>query len=94
MRESAGQVKFNERNLNDRLQRFVDEKIRHWIENHEPYENPTDYEVAFFDEEALGEISCLIVVQSGAKMWRSWETASNPRLAFSRSLEQLEPLLH
>ena len=51
--------------------------------------NETDYEVSFFDEDPLGEISCLVVVQSGETLWRAWESADNPRAALSRSLEHL-----
>lgn len=86
-----GQVKFNERSLNDGLQRFVDENIRRWLMAQNIGPDPTDYEVAFFDEDTLGEVSCLITVNSGARLWRSWETATNPRLAFNRSLEHLHP---
>lgn len=90
MREPNGHVTVNERIPTQRFHRFVDEKIKDWMRDHEFGEQPAEYEVAFFDEDSLGEISCLVVIHSGQHLWRSWETADNPRLALSRSLEQLK----
>lgn len=59
--------------------------------------------MAFFDEDSIGEVSCLVVVQAGGQMYRAWETADEPRLALKRSLEHIksdsadlesEPLSH
>lgn len=90
MQEPHGHVTVNERVPTQRFHRFVDEKVRDWMREHHVDDDPAEYEVAFFDEEPLGEISCLVVVQSGDHFWRSWETADNPRLALRRSLEQLK----
>ena len=88
--EASGHVTINERNPTDKFQRFVDEKIRHWLKKNDFQDGPIEYEVAFFDEDVLGEVSCMIVVQNGARMWRSWETAENPRMALSKSMEHLQ----
>lgn len=91
MYDSLGMVKFNERILNDRLQRFVDEHMRQWLRDQgiEIESEPANYEVSFFNEDVLDEVSCLITAQSGSRSWRSWETAPNARLAFGLSLERL-----
>lgn len=89
MRDPNGHVTVNERVPSHRFHRFVDEKIKDWMRDHQISEQPAEYEVAFFDEDPLGEISCMVVIHSGKKLWRSWETADNPRLALRRSLEQL-----
>lgn len=90
MRDPVGHVTVNERIPSQRFSRFVDEKIKDWIHDNDLDETPAEYEVAFFDEDPLGEISCLVVIHSGESLWRSWETADNPRLALKRSLEQLK----
>ena len=103
--EAIGHVTVNERIPSQRFHKFVDEKMKDWMIDHIhqgeqaadlpfPQTNSlhlggTDYEVSFFDEDPLGEISCLVVVQSGDTMWRAWESADNPRSALSRSLEHL-----
>ena len=90
MRENLGEIKFNEHGLSDSgLQRFVDDKMRQWLKSEGLAEGPTDYEVSFFDEDVLGEVSCMIAVHCGSKSWRSWESADNPRTAFFRSIENL-----
>ena len=83
-------ITVNERVPSHRFHRFVDEKVRSWIRDQGLRENDFDYEVAFFDEEPLGEVSCLIVLQSADHMWRSWETSDNPRFALLKSLEHLK----
>ncbi len=90
MREPLGHVTINERIPSQRFHRFVDEKIKDWMHDHQLEDRPAEYEVAFFDEDSLGEISCLVVIQAGPKSWRSWETADNPRLALSRSIDRLQ----
>jgi len=89
MREPVGHITVNERIPSQRFHRFVDEKIKDWMKDHNLEEQPAEYEVAFFDEDPLGEISCLVVIHSGKQLWRSWETADNPRLALHRSIEHL-----
>ena len=89
MNDSQGHVTVNERMPSVRFHRFVEEKVKDWIRDHEIQASDTDFEVAFFDEESLGETSCLVVIHSGEHLWRSWETADNPRQALSRSLEHL-----
>ncbi|HVK61079.1 MAG TPA: hypothetical protein VM432_05995 [Bdellovibrionales bacterium] len=89
MREPQGHITVNEHVPTQRFHRFVDEKVKDWLRDHGFEDQPSEYEVAFFDEDVLGEVSCLVVVQSGEQMWRSWETADNPRAALSRSLEHL-----
>lgn len=89
MRDPVGHVTVNERIPSQRFSRFVDEKIKDWMHDHNLADAPSEYEVAFFDEDPLGEISCLVVIHSGENLWRSWETADNPRLALRRSLESL-----
>lgn len=89
MREPVGHITVNERIPSQRFHRFVDEKIKDWMKDHNLEEQPAEYEVAFFDEDPLGEISCLVVIHSGKQLWRSWETADNPRLALYRSIEHL-----
>lgn len=91
MREPVGQVTVNERTPSHRFHRFVDEKIKDWMKDHELVDESADYEVAFFNEDSLGEISCLVVIHSGNALWRSWETAGSPQLALRRSLEHLRP---
>lgn len=91
MRDPVGHVTVNERIPSQRFHRFVDEKIKDWMKDHQLEDAPAEYEVAFFDEDPLGEISCLVVIHSGEHLWRSWETADNPRLALRRSLEHLNP---
>ena len=87
--EANGHVTVNERMPSQRFHRFVDEKIRDWMHNHHLDDKPADYEVAFFDEDPLGEISCLVIINSGGQLWRSWETADNPRIALRRSIDNL-----
>lgn len=89
--ETTGHVTINERMPTQRFNRFVDERIRDWVREHNLDGRPVDYEVAFFDEDPLGEVSCLIVLNAGGRLWRSWETADNPRLALMRSIENLRP---
>lgn len=89
--EPSGHVTINERMPTQRFYRFVDEKIRDWVRENGLDNKPVDYEVAFFDEDPLGEVSCLIVLNAGGQLWRSWETADNPRLALCRSIESLRP---
>lgn len=90
MIEPNGHVTVNERVPSQRFNRFVDESIREWMRDQGLDDEPSEYEVAFFDEDPIGETSCLIVVQVGGELWRSWETADNPRVALQRSLEQLK----
>src|SRR5262245_32728664 len=90
MREPVGHVTVNERMPSQRFHRYVSEKIKDWMHEHDlGTEDHTDYEVAFFDEDPLGEISCLVVIHAGDHQWRSWETADNPRLALDRSIDHL-----
>ncbi len=89
MHDSLGSVKYNERTLHDRLSRDVDEKMRHWLRERRLDEGPSGYEVSFFDEDILEEVSCLIMVQARNRRWRSWETAPNARQAFILSIERL-----
>lgn len=91
MHEASGHVTVNERMPSQRFNRFVEEKIKDWIRDHHMEAKQTEFEAAFFDEEPLGEVSCLIVVCIDNQMWRGWETADNPRLALRRSLENLHP---
>lgn len=84
------QVSFNEQGCDTQLEKFVDTNIRTWIDSSGIGDELTDYEVEFFAEESIGNVSCLIVVQSGPKMWRSWETGDDPQTAFYRSLENLQ----
>lgn len=89
MYDSLGTVKYNEHLITDRLQRSVDEKLRHWMHEQHLDGSPARYEVSFFDEDILEEVSCMVLVQSGNREWRSWETAANARQAFSLSLERM-----
>jgi hypothetical protein len=90
MREPSGHVTVNERVPTDRFNEYVEEKIAGWIQDHRIQQtDDLEYEVAFFDEDSLGEVSCLIVVHTDGQLWRAWETADNPRAALSRSLECL-----
>ena len=84
-----GHVTVNERVPSQRFHRFVDEQVKEWMREHDISDRQAEYEVAFFDEDPLGETSCLIVIQQGENLWRSWETADNPRQALSRCLENL-----
>lgn len=88
--QQTGHVTVNEHVPTEKFNRFVDEKVKAWIADHQGDEpSPSDYEVAFFDEEALGEVSCLVVVHCGGQLWRAWEVGDNPRLALARSLDRL-----
>jgi hypothetical protein len=89
MLESTGHVTVNERVPSQRFHRFVDEQIKAWLKENNLTESPTEYEVAFFDEDSLDESSCLIVIHAGETLWRAWETADNPRSALRLSLENL-----
>ncbi len=90
MAEQMGHVTVNEHIPTEKFNRFVDEKVQNWIGDHESAEGQlAEYEVAFFDEEALGEVSCLVVVQCGGQLWRSWQSGDNPGTALKRSLKQL-----
>ena len=90
MAEQMGHVTVNEHVPTEKFNRFVDEKVKAWIADHDADDGePTEYEVAFFDEEPLGEVSCLVVIHTGGQLWRAWETADNPRAALARSLEGL-----
>lgn len=95
MREASGHITVNERQPTDRFNDYVEEKIQLWLKEHraniaiEPQTAP-EYEVAFFDEETLGEVSCLVVIHDGFQLWRAWETSSNPRLALGQSLAALK----
>ena len=88
--EHSRHITVNERAPSERFHRFVEEKVRDWMRDHEIDESAADYEVAFFDEEALNEISCLVVVHAGGQLYRAWEEADNPRLALRRSLDNLK----
>ncbi|MES2964819.1 MAG: hypothetical protein V4760_13085 [Bdellovibrionota bacterium] len=90
MQEATGHVTVNERVPTERFHRFVEEKLKDWIRDHGLNESQTEFEVAFFDEESLGEVSCLVVIHAGDNLWRSWETADNPRIALARTLENLK----
>ena len=90
--EQLGHVTVNEHVPTEKFNRFVDEKVKAWIADHQSATNddqPSEYEVAFFDEDTLGEVSCLVVIHCGGQLWRSWETGDNPRTALARSLETL-----
>ena len=86
---SFGHVTINERNPSSRFNRFVDERMKDWMRDYLDDLPDTDYEVSFFDEDPLGEISCLVIVQSGETLWRAWESADTPRTALKRSLHHL-----
>lgn len=91
MAEQMGHVTVNEHVPTEKFNRFVDEKVKAWIADHQGAndERASEYEVAFFDEDALGEVSCLVVIHCGGQLWRAWETGDNPRTALARSLEFL-----
>jgi hypothetical protein len=89
LESSSGHVTVNERAPSQRFQRFVEEQIKLWIKENSLNDPNMEYEIAFFDEDPLGETSCLIVVQSGELLWRAWETADNPRAALKLSIEHL-----
>lgn len=89
--DAHGHVTVNERMPTQRFHRFVEEKIKDWLHAHQVDESKAEYEVAFFDEDPLGEISCLVVLHTGDQLWRAWETADNPRVALTRSLDGLKP---
>jgi hypothetical protein len=82
-------VTVNEKSPTPSFNRWVDERVRDWMRDHEIEGEQTDYEVAFFDEDSIGEVSCLVVIHAGNHVWRSWESASSPRASLSRSLERL-----
>lgn len=88
--ETVGKISVNEKNPTSRLQRYVQERIKLWLDSQDlDKQTPSDYEVAFFDEDAIGEVSCLITVQAGETQWRSWETGESPQAALNRSLENM-----
>ncbi len=89
-RESVGHVTVNEHVPTEKFSRFVEEKVQAWMSDHHAQDGaPSEYEVAFFDEDTLGQVSCLIVVHCGGQLWRAWETSDNPRTALDRSLMSL-----
>ena len=91
MAEQMGHVTVNEHVPTEKFNRFVDEKVKAWVADHQADgdEQPSEYEVAFFDEDTLGEVSCLVVIHCGGQLWRAWESGDNPRTALARSLEHL-----
>jgi hypothetical protein len=91
MAEQMGHVTVNEHVPTEKFNRFVDEKVKTWIADHQGSgdEQPSEYEVAFFDEDPLGEVSCLVVIHCGGQLWRAWESGDNPRIALAKSLENL-----
>ena len=90
MREQSSHVTVNEQVPSVRFRRFVEDEVTTWMQHEGVAELPAEYEVAFFDEDHTGEISCLVVIHCGADIWRSWESADNPRMALQRSLEHLK----
>lgn len=89
-KESVGHVTVNEHVPTEKFNRYVDEKVKNWMSDHQGQDGSTaEYEVAFFDEDTLGEVSCLVVIHCGGQLWRAWETGDNPRTALARSLEHL-----
>lgn len=94
MREANGHISVNENAPTERFNAYVEEQVAAWIRAHESSsttvsETTPEYEVAFFDEEAVGEISCLVVIHINDQLWRAWETADNPRAALARTLAAL-----
>lgn len=93
MAEQMGHVTVNEQIPTEKFNRFVDEKVKVWIGDHQSVDGgigePAEYEVAFFDEEMLGEVSCLVVIHCGGQLWRAWESGDSPRSALKRGLEQI-----
>ena len=90
MAEQMGHVTVNEHVPTEKFNRYVDEKVKVWIDDHQDAEEElAEYEAAFFDEDTLGEVSCLVVVHCGGQLWRAWESGDNPRVALQRSLENL-----
>lgn len=90
IRVGSGHVTVNEHVPTEKFNRYVDEKVQMWMKEHRGQEtNASEYEVAFFDEDTLGEVSCLIVIHSEGQLWRAWETGDSPRSALARSLEHL-----
>lgn len=88
--ETVGRISVNDQNPTSRLQRYVEERVKRWLVSQELDEaKPMDFEVAFFNEEVVGEVSCLITVQAGETQWRSWETGESPQSALNRSLENM-----
>ena len=82
-------VTVNEKSPSPSLNRVVDERIRDWMREHEIDGEQTDYEVAFFDEESTGDISCLVVIHAGNHLYRSWESSPTPKAALKKSLARL-----
>jgi hypothetical protein len=91
MLDSNGQVTVNEHSPSQRFHRYVSERMKDWMRERELDGESAGYEVAFFDEDSLGEVSCLVIFQNDGEIWRAWETADNPRLALQRCLENLRP---
>lgn len=94
MREANGHISVNETAPTERFNHYVEEQIATWIQSHDSQAlsasaTTPEYEVAFFDEEAIGEISCLVVIHINDQLWRAWETAENPRAALARTLGAL-----
>ena len=90
IKESYGHVTVNEHVPTEKFSRFVDEQVKKWMGGHQGQDGvASEYEVAFFDEETLGEVSCLVVVHCGGQLWRAWQSGDNPREALARSLDHL-----
>lgn len=87
---SNGHVTVNEHVPTEKFSRYVDEKVKSWLSDHQGQDGAAaEYEVAFFDEDALGEVSCLVVMHCGGQLWRAWDRGDSPREALARSLEHL-----
>lgn len=85
-----GQITYNDKTTDSRFNRFVEEKIKGWIQQNFSMEDEnSSFHVAFFDESSIGEVSCLLEVTVNNDHWRSWEMADNARVALSRSIDQL-----
>ncbi len=90
MREPNGHVTVNEHVPTEKFSRFVEEKVQSWMSEHHAKDgSPSEYEVAFFDEDVLGEVSCLIVIHCGGQLWRAWESGDTPRAALAKTIESL-----
>ena len=84
----VGQVTFNDRAATALLEGYVDDQVRSWLDGRNE-SDLTRYEVAFFDEDSLSEVSCLVALFSDGRLLKSWESADDPRLALKRSLDNL-----
>ena len=94
----SARITVNDRSADAEFASHVNSEIERWASNagldlsagdSENDSAARDFQVAFFDEDHVGKVSCLIVVKECERLWRAWESASDLRQALTMSLSTL-----